>query len=216
MLHARPTTIRSHNAGVDTEFDHLVTERLVIRRFTAADARAFARYRSMPEVARYQSWEAPYSIERAKAFVEWMASHHPDEPGEWYQLAVATRDDPTTLIGDCAFMARAAEPVIVDIGYTFDPACQGRGYATEAAGELVRYLFADRGKHKVTADCDTRNEGSWRLLERLGFTREAWFKAADRDGDGWADAYVYGLLADEWSERSTVNANPSNRTGSTT
>ena len=98
----------------------------------------------------------------------------------------------------------------------FDPASQGRGYATEAVGELVRYLFEDRGKHKVTADCDTRNEGSWRLLERLGFTREAEFKAAYREGDGWADAYVYGLLADEWSERSTVNANPSNRTGSTT
>ena len=70
-------------------------------------------------------------------------------------------------------MARASEPVIVDIGYTFDPAYQGRGYATEAVGELVRYLFEDRGKHKVTADCDTRNDGSWRLLERLGFTREA-------------------------------------------
>ena len=135
---------------MDADFDRLLTERLVIRRFAAADARAFARYRSLPEVARYQSWEAPYSIERARAFVDWMAAHHPDEPGEWYQLAVATRDDPTRLIGDCAFMARASEPVIADIGYTFDPAYQGRGYATEAVGELVRYLFEDRGKHKVT------------------------------------------------------------------
>ena len=182
------------------------TERLVIRRFAAADARAFARYRSLPEVARYQSWEAPYPIERARAFVDWMSAHHPDEPGEWYQLAVATRDDPTRLIGDCAFMARASEPVIADIGYTFDPAYQGRGYATEAVGELVRYLFEDRGKHKITADCDTRNDGSWRLLERLGFTREAEFRAAFRDGDGWGDEYVYGLLADEWRERSTVSA----------
>ena len=191
---------------MDADFDRLLTERLVIRRFAAADARAFARYRSLPEVARYQSWEAPYPIERARAFVDWMAAHHPDEPGEWYQLAVATRADPTRLIGDCAFMARASEPVIVDIGYTFDPAYQGRGYATEAVGELVRYLFEDRGKHKVTADCDTRNDGSWRLLERLGFTREAALRAAFRDGDGWGDEYVYGLLADEWRQRSTVSA----------
>ena len=110
MLHAPPTLIRSHNAGVDTGFDRLLTERLVIRRFGPSDAEAFARYRSLPEVARYQSWEAPYSMDRAQAFVEWMTSHHPDEPGEWYQLAVATREDPTTLIGDCAFMARAPEP----------------------------------------------------------------------------------------------------------
>ena len=66
-------------------------------------------------------------------------------------------------------MARASEPVIADIGYTFDPAYQGRGYATEAVGELVRYLFEDRGKHKVSADATSRNDGSWRLLERLGF-----------------------------------------------
>ena len=70
----------------------------------------------------------------------------------------------------------------------------------------MRYLFEDRGKHKVTADCDTRNDGSWRLLERLGFTREAELRAAFRDGDGWGDEYVYGLLADEWRERSTVSA----------
>ena len=161
---------RPHNARVDAAFDRLLTERLVIRRFSATDAAAFARYRSLPEVARYQSWETPYPIERAREFIERMEGHHPDEPGEWYQLAVATREDPTTLIGDCAFLARAPEPVIADIGYTFDSAYQGRGYATEAAGELVRYLFDDRGKHKVCADCDTRNDGSWRLLERLGFT----------------------------------------------
>jgi len=191
---------------VDADFDRLLTERLVIRRFAAADARAFARYRSLPDVARYQSWEAPYPIERANAFIDWMATHHPDEPGEWYQLAVATRDDPARLIGDCAFMARASESVIADIGYTFDPAYQGRGYATEAVGELVRYLFEDRGKHKVAADCDTRNDGSWHLLERLGFTREAAFRGAFRVGDGWGDEYVYGLLADEWRQRSTVSA----------
>lgn len=205
---------------MDAAFDRLLTERLVIRRFSATDAAAFARYRSLPEVARYQSWEAPYPMERAREFIERMEGHHPDEPGEWYQLAVATREDPTTLIGDCAFLARAPEPVIADIGYTFDSAYQGRGYATEAAGELVRYLFDDRGKHKVCADCDTRNDGSWRLLERLGFTREAEFRAAFRDGDGWGDAYVYGLLSDDWRDprrgrRATVIGNPPNGTGRT-
>ncbi len=200
---------------VDADFDRLLTERLVIRRFAVADARAFARYRSLPEVARYQSWEAPYSMERACAFVDWMAAHHPDEPGEWYQLAVATREDPGSLIGDCAFQARASEPAIADIGYTMSPAAQGRGYATEAVGELVRYLLVDRGKHKVCADCDTRNEGSWRLLERLGFTREGEVRASFRDGDGWGDEYLYGLLAEDWRERATLRANPPNGTGST-
>ena len=193
---------------MDDAFDRLLTERLVIRRFTTADAEAFARYRSIPEVARYQSWEAPYSLDRARSFVGWMESHYPDERGEWYQLAIATRDDPGTLIGDCAFQARAAEPLIADIGYSLDPAVQGNGYGTEAISELVRYLFEDRTKHKVCADCDIRNEPSWKLLERVGFRREGEMHEAFWDGDGWASEYLYGMLASDWHARATLGRTP--------
>ncbi len=193
---------------MDDAFDRLLTERLVIRRFTTADAEAFARYRSIPEVARYQSWEAPYSLDRARSFVGWMESHYPDERGEWYQLAIATRDDPGTLIGDCAFQARAAEPLIADIGYSLDPAVQGNGYGTEAITELVRYLFEDRTKHKVCADCDIRNEPSWKLLERVGFRREGEMHEAFWDGDGWASEYLYGMLASDWHARATLGRTP--------
>ncbi|HEY4189577.1 MAG TPA: GNAT family protein [Candidatus Limnocylindrales bacterium] len=193
---------------MDDAFDRLLTKRLVIRRFRSADAEAFARYRSIPEVARYQSWEAPYSVERARSFVGWMEAHYPDERGDWYQLAIATRDDPDTLIGDCAFQARAAEPLIADIGYSLDPAVQGRGYGTEAIAELVRYLFEDRSKHKVCADCDIRNDRSWRLLERVGFRREGVMQEAFWDGDGWASEYLYGMLASDWHEQATLGRKP--------
>jgi len=183
---------------VDVEFDRLLTPRLVIRRFVPGDAAAFARYRSIPEVARFQSWSAPYPLEQAEAFVAWLADAHPDAPGEWFQLAIAQRDRPDRLIGDCGFRARGNEPAIADIGFTLDPAAQGHGYATEAIGEVVRYLFEDRGKHKVCADCDTRNDRSWRLLERLGFQREGELREAFRDAGGWASEYLYGLLAPTW------------------
>jgi len=191
---------------VDTAFDGLVTPRLILRRFTGADAEAFAAYRSLPEVARFQSWDAPYPLERAQGLIGWLLDHHPDEPGEWFQLAIAGRDDPATLLGDCGFRARADEPAIVDVGFTLHPAAQGRGYATEAIAELLRYLFADRGKHKVCADCDTRNDPSWRLMERLGFRREGMLRESYRDGAAWADEYLYGLLADDWRDRRGVIA----------
>ena len=84
------------------------------------------------------------------------------------------------------------------MGFTLDPGAQGHGYATEAVGEVLRYLFEDRGKHKVCADCDTRNEPSWRLLERLGFEREGELREGFREADGWASEYLYGLLATSW------------------
>jgi aminoglycoside 6'-N-acetyltransferase len=186
---------------VDDGFDRLLTPRLVLRRFTAADAPTFAAYRSVPDVARYQSWDAPYPEERARGFVAWLAGQHPDAPGDWFQIAIASREDPDGLLGDCGFRSRADEPRVVDIGFTLSPAAQGQGYATEAIGELLRYLFADRGKHKVCADCDSRNAASWRLLERLGFSREGTLRGSYFDGVRWADEHLYGLLADDWRGR---------------
>ena len=46
---------------VDAAFTMLTTERLVLRRFRPEDLDAFVAYRSDPQVARYQGWEAPYS-----------------------------------------------------------------------------------------------------------------------------------------------------------
>ncbi len=191
---------------MDDAFDRLLTPRLVIRRFTAADAVPFSRYRSLAEVARYQSWSAPYPLEQARAFVGWLEDAHPDDPGEWFQLAIATREAPGRLIGDCGFRARGDEPAIADVGFTLDPAAQGHGYATEAVGELLRYLFDDRGKHKVAADCDTRNVASWRLLERLGFQREGELRETYRDAGVWASEYLYGLLAPAWRATRSASA----------
>jgi RimJ/RimL family protein N-acetyltransferase len=185
---------------VDDSFDRLWTSRLVIRRFTGSDAVAFSAYRSVPDVARYQSWTAPYPLERAEAFIAWLDASHPDMPGEWYQLAVAERAAPAIVVGDIGFRARADEPAIVDIGFTLGPSAQGRGYATEAVGEVVRYLFEDRAKHKVCADCDTRNDRSWRLMERIGLRREGTLRESVRDGEGWASEHLYGLVAADWRE----------------
>ena len=121
---------------MDAAFERLLTPRLVLRRFTSVDAERFAAYRSVPEVARYQSWEAPYPLERAQAMIEWLGEHHPDEPGEWYQVAIAERAAPDVLVGDCGFRPRVEEPLVVDIGFTLGPSAQGHGYATEAVGEL--------------------------------------------------------------------------------
>ena len=193
-----PIAVASYHPSVDDRFDRLLTPRLVVRRFSASDATAFARYRSDPEVARYQSWHAPFPLEQAQAFLAWLEDHHPDEPGEWFQLAIAPREDPSRLLGDCGFRPRRDEPGIVDVGFTLAAGAQGQGYATEGVAEVLRYLFEDRGKHKVCADCDTRNGPSWRLLERLGFAREGELRESFRVDGSWASEYLYGQLASAW------------------
>ncbi len=76
----------------------------------------------------------------------------------------------------------------------------------KSSAALIRDAFS-RGVHRIYAECDPRNEASWKLLERLGFAREAHFRQNVffwRDGNNnpvWKDTYVYGILNDHAFQR---------------
>ncbi len=72
----------------DTAFREHRSDRLMIRRFRAGDAAALAAYRSDPAVARYQSWDIPFSHAQAQSFIETLEAADPDSPGEWFQFAL--------------------------------------------------------------------------------------------------------------------------------
>ena len=59
-----------------------------------------------------------------------------------------------------------------DVGYCLDSDFQGRGYATEVLEEVVRLRLEELGLRRIWATVDTRNEKSWKVLERAGFRRE--------------------------------------------
>jgi RimJ/RimL family protein N-acetyltransferase len=171
------------------------TERLVLRRFRVEDAEAFAAYRSDPDVARFQSWDAPVSLAEAVRHLRRFAVADPSVPG-WFQYAVEHRAE-GVLIGDIG--VRLEDNLMqAEIGYTFAPSFQGKGYATEAVRMVLDRLFAT-GIHRVSAGCDARNTASARLLERLGFRREGlrveftWIKGE------WTDELLFGLLARDWA-----------------
>jgi RimJ/RimL family protein N-acetyltransferase len=169
----------------------------VLRRFHAGDADAFAAYRSSARVARFQSWDAPYPRPVAAEFIREMLARHPDTAGEWFQFAAVLRST-GELIGDCAARPDAGDPRQAEIGFTIAPEHQGRGYATDAAGTLLGYLFGQRGKHRVTACCDARNTASARVLERLGMRREGHLQESTWAKGEWTDDLLYALLHREW------------------
>jgi RimJ/RimL family protein N-acetyltransferase len=169
------------------------TERLVIRRFRATDTPEFAAYRSDPEVARFQSWTAPYPLERAAAMVGEFTGGDPRVAG-WFQYAVALREAPDTLIGDIGVLLHD-NLMQAEIGFTLDPRYQGQGYATEAVRAMLAHLFAELGLHRVSAECDARNLASARLLERAGFQREGLRRQHTWAKGEWTDDLVFGVLA---------------------
>jgi RimJ/RimL family protein N-acetyltransferase len=174
------------------DFPELRTERLVLRRLVPSDAPAIARYRSLPEVARYQSWDA-FTLDDAERLVADQTGVAPDTPGTWLQLAIVAGG----VFGDCGL--HFLDEKQVELGITLDPAHQGKGYATEALGAVLEYLFATLRKHRVVATTDAENVAAAALFARLGFRREAhhvkhiWFKGR------WGDEFVFAVLAEEWA-----------------
>lgn len=110
----------------------ITTERLELRYFRPEDAEAFSAYRSVPEVARFQSWNAPFGLEEAQAKVASFADGDPLQPG-WFQYAIALDG---LLIGDIG-LNTFDNLMQADIGYTLAQEHQGKGYATEAVGGLL-------------------------------------------------------------------------------
>lgn len=172
-----------------------MTQRLVLRRFCEGDAPALAAYRSAPEIARYQSWGIPVSLEAATALIREVAERDTHMPG-WFQYAVELRTD-CTLIGDIGVNLHENQRQ-AEIGYTIAAEYQGRGFATEAVRRVLEHLFVDRRLHRISAECDARNLPSARLLERLGFRREGYRVANTWLKGEWTDDLLFGLLATDW------------------
>ncbi|HEV7721048.1 MAG TPA: GNAT family protein [Iamia sp.] len=177
------------------------TARLLIRRGTAADAAVVWRYAQLPAVTE---WETNADVDEAAFTRRW------SDPDKLAVRLVAEREG--TIIGDLMVkvedalgqteVAEQTRGVHAEIGWSFDPAFQGHGYATEAAAELLRICFDELGLRRVTASCFADNTPSWRLMERLGMRRELASKAeALHRTRGWLDGYAYALLAPEWRAR---------------
>jgi RimJ/RimL family protein N-acetyltransferase len=139
----------------NTKRIYAVTNRLIIRQFALHDIQSFYEYRADPAVSRFQSWDK-YTHEEAEAFVRAQMTNIPNQPGEWFQYAIALGDS-NQLIGDCAIHTLGAESRIVEIGFTLAPEHQGKGYIHDALHALFDYIFNTLNKHKVIAFTDVRN-----------------------------------------------------------
>jgi RimJ/RimL family protein N-acetyltransferase len=173
----------------------LRTTRLVVRPLRVDDAAALAVYRSDPEVARYQSWEAPFSRAQADDLIAEL-ERTDSAPDEWRQWALERVED-GSLVGDLGVRVYD-EGRQAELGFTIASAWQRQGYAFEGAARVLDHLLVEQGVRRVRADCDTRNLASAALLERLGFRREGELIAATWCRGEWSDDYLYALLASEW------------------
>jgi ribosomal-protein-alanine N-acetyltransferase len=174
----------------------LTTARLVLRPFRDADRREVFELHSNARVMRY--WDsAPWRDEtQADRFLARCRALSDNEAGA--RVAVERRDT-GRFIGWIGLQHRDHDNRSANLGYVFAEHAWGQGYATEAGRALLEWGFAVMDLNRVSAQTDTRNEASARVLTKLGFTLEGILREnVIVDGEVSDDA-TYSLLRREWT-----------------
>ena len=139
-------------------FERVQTARLLVRRLLVSDAVALSRYRSLPEIARFQS---VFSYAQASELIANMSASDPSVRGQWFQFGIELDG---ALIGDIGFY-NTDEQGRSWIGFTLNPAFWGKGYSAEAVGAVLEFVALP----VIWASVDPMNHPSVKLLRRLGF-----------------------------------------------
>ena len=177
----------------------LETERLVLRHFTAEDARNLYDLNSDPDVMLFFTGGEPTpraDIEN-RVIPRFLGFH---QRSSWQGYWAAEVKPEREFIG--WFHLLPDENGNVDLGYRLRKAAWNKGYATEASRALVRKCFTELGVDRVTAHTLTVNRASRRVMEKCGLALVDTRPAPNLSGVPGADQgeVVYALTRQEWED----------------
>ncbi len=156
------------------EIPTLRTERLLLRPFRAADFDSYAAMNGSVEVMRY----IRDTEDRAAAFRSFCAVI-----GHWtargYGMWALEETARGAFLGTAGLVRWEGRPA-VEIGYALAPAAWGKGYATEAVREALRWAREVVGARGLTAVIHPDNAPSIKVAERLGATRSGALAVKDQ------------------------------------
>jgi len=171
-------------------------ERLELTLLTMNDLDFAIAIESDPDLWQFE--ESVRSKEEAREhFLEKLEAQ--EEQG-CYDFIVTSASGPgKTPIGLAQIWSYVDERKSWEIGFAILPEYQGQGYGSEASKLLLQFAFEQLEAHKVVGMCNSHNEQSSKLMERIGMVREGIFREELFWRGRWADQYFYCILEKEYA-----------------
>jgi aminoglycoside 6'-N-acetyltransferase len=160
-------------------------ERVTLRPLETADVPRLAEIAAEPEVARWWLGLTEQALR---------------------EMAAPDRDELVFTIeldGEPIGLVQADEELDPDyrragIDLFLGAAWQGQGLGADTVRTLARWLFEERGHHRITIDPALANERAIRAYERVGFRRVGVMRRYERGVDGeWHDGLLLDLLPED-------------------
>jgi ribosomal-protein-alanine N-acetyltransferase len=172
-------------------FPELESKRLRFRKLTNADAPEILVLRGNPETMQFIPRPLIKDIEGALAHIK-MINDKIDENTDinW----AVTEKGTDKCIGIMGFYRTQPEHHRTELGYMITPEHWGKGYVTEAVTVLLDFAFNSLQFHSIEAVIDSRHIASERVLQKVGFVKEAHFKENFYYNNEFTDTVIYGLL----------------------
>lgn len=180
----------------------LLTERLRIRDHVGEDLEAMHRLLSDPVAMRFLPDLLTDSLEGSRANLQ-EALLEVEQPNRRKWFFAVTDRNTDAYYGEVGFTVIAESPMgnVAQLGYFFLPDCWGKGIATEAVEDVMRFAFAEANIWKLETGCLKENIASERVMQKLGMVCEAQLMCHTAHEGVLKDRVEYRMLRQEWNRR---------------
>lgn len=147
---------------------NLETSRLLLRRWNERDIAPMSTINADPDVMRWIGKGATRTEEETRTFIERCEEMWETQGFGLFAVEMLESGE---LAGFVGLSIPAFLPEVlpgVEIGWRLGRSFWGKGIATEAAKEALRFGFENRGLREVLSICQVGNSASERIMQKLG------------------------------------------------
>jgi RimJ/RimL family protein N-acetyltransferase len=156
----------------------LKTERLILRQFSSDDVQFILDLLNEPSFIQNIGDRGVQTLEDARSYILRVPVASYERHGFGLYLVILKESGES--IGMCGLIKRE-ELEDVDIGYAFLPKYWSKGYAVESAFAVKEYARDVIGLKRLVAITDPENQGSIRVIEKLGLKFEKMVRLSEDD-----------------------------------
>jgi len=177
-------------------FPEFESERLLFRKILPSDAKDLFLIRSNNDAMRFMDVTRFKSIEDAEKLIRSVEESYKKETGiNW----CIVEKHSNSFVGYFGFFRIIPEHCRAEIGYALKPEYWGKGYMHETLKRMAKFGFENMKLHSIEANVNPANEKSKKVLEKIGFKKEAYFRENYLFDNKFLDSIIYSLLEKDFT-----------------
>jgi ribosomal-protein-alanine N-acetyltransferase len=177
----------------------LFTDRLIIRDYIINDFENYHKILSDDNVMYYLQDIKSKSVEETKEYFNKVINDQESNNRKFFHLIVETKSN-NEFIGSIGYTLLEDTPFgkLVHMGYFILEKYWNKGYTKEAVKKLVEFAFTENNVYRIHTGCLKENAFSEKIMQSIGFLKEAEFKEYTFHDGRLKDRVEYRLLNHEW------------------